>query len=339
MAREQITVSSVAVGKYSDERLLLNISQWGKGRFYRTEDSQSLPRIFAVETQLASNSTVVDQPFKPLLTDPGHETAQQIDWKNVPQLGGYVATTAKAGAEQVLISHWEDPVLATWRYGLGRAAAFTSDTNPRWAQQWLNWRDFNKFWSQLTRWTLRSGSNENLSATVTRRDGHGEVTIEAIDSKGAFINLLDTQVGVVSPNRERSVIELEQIAPGRYRGKFPAAQEGVYLVGMAQRLDNSELGSQLSGLVVPYAQELRELGVDETALKEISGMTGGGAISTPQDVFQKDRRPFRASVQLLPWLVALAALILIIEIAMRRMRSGISEWLAARRRRLGESAT
>ena len=323
MARDQITVSSVAVGKYSDERLLSNIAQWGKGRYYRTEDSQSLPRIFAVETQLASNSTVVEQPFRPQLTDPSHEAAQEIDWKNVPPLGGYVATTAKSGAEQVLVSHWEDPVLATWRYGLGRAAAFTSDTNPRWAQQWLNWRDFNKFWAQLTRWTLRSASNESLSASVTRRDGFGEVTVEAINSNGGFINFLETQVGVVSPNRERSVIELEQIAPGRYRGKFPATQEGVYLVGMAQRLDNSEMGSQLSGLVVPYAEELRELGIDEAALKELSAMAGGGALSRPAEVFEKDRHPFRVSVQIWPWLIILAALLLLAEIALRRLGPGI----------------
>ena len=333
MSRDQITVSSVAVGKYSDERLLLNISQWGKGRFYRTEDSQSLPRIFAVETQLASNSTVVEQPFRPVLVDASHEAAQEIDWKNVPQLNGYVATTAKAGAEQVLLSHWEDPILATWRYGLGRAAAFTSDTNPRWAQQWLNWREFNKFWSQLTRWTLRSGSNENFSASVARRDGFGEVTIEAIDSKGAFINLLDTQVGVVSPDRDRSVIDLEQIAPGRYRGRFPAKQEGVYLVGMAQRLDNSEVGSQLSGLVVPYAEELRELGVDETSLKELSNLTGGGSIADPRDVFQKNRRQYRVSVQIWPWLVGLAAFVLLVEIALRRLGSGLLEAFSRLRRR------
>lgn len=333
MARDQITVSSVAVGKYSDERLLLNISQWGKGRFYRTEDSQSLPRIFAVETQLASNSTVVEQPFRPVLMDPSHETAQEIDWRAVPQLNGYVATTAKAAAEQILLSHWEDPILATWRYGLGRAAAFTSDTNPRWAQQWLNWREFNKFWAQLTRWTLRSGSNENFSANVARRDGYGEVTIEAIDRKGAFINLLDTQVGVVSPTRERSVIDLEQIAPGRYRGRFPAKQEGVYLVGMAQRLDNSELGSQLSGLVVPYAEELRELGVDETSLKELSNLTGGGAIADANEVFQKNRRQYRVSVQIWPWLVGLAALVLLMEIALRRLGSGLLERFSSRWKR------
>src|SRR5438094_7308566 len=74
---------------------------------------------------------------------------QDIDWKAVPPLGGYVATTLKQAAELVLMSHQEDPVLATWRYGLGRAAAFTSDAKAKWGVLWLRWADFNKFWAQL----------------------------------------------------------------------------------------------------------------------------------------------------------------------------------------------
>jgi uncharacterized membrane protein len=319
MAREQITVSSVAVGKWSDERLLTDIAKWGKGRFYKTEDSQTLPRIFAVETQLASNSTVVEQSFRARLADPGHEAIQDIDWKRAPALNGYVATTAKANADQVLLSHWDDPVLATWRYGLGRAAAFTSDANPRWAQNWLHWREFNRFWAQLVRWTLRSALQEGTTATLERRDGNGEVIVEAIDAKGAFVNFLDAQVGVVAPDRSRKVVDLEQVGPGRYRGRFPAADQGVYLVGMAQRLEQRDLGSQVSGLVVPYAQELRELGVDERQLSELASLGGGGALTDPRDVFLKDRRAFELQVEVWPWMVVLAAFWLIIEIALRRL--------------------
>ena len=94
-----------------------------------------------------------------------------------------------------------------------------------------------------------------------------------------------------SRQRERSVIDLEQIGPGRYRGRFPAAQEGVYLVGMAQRADQ-RAGSQVAGLVVPYAQELRELGVDEAQLKGARGADRGrSAWPTPADAFLKGRHP------------------------------------------------
>ena len=255
---------------------------------------------------------------------------QEIDWKAVPPLGGYVATTVKSTAELVLMSHQEDPVLATWRYGLGRAAAFTSDAKSKWAVLWLRWRDFNKFWAQLTRWTLRSGSRSDTVARVERRDETGEVIVDAIDGKGEFINFLDTQVGVVAPNRERTVIDLDQVGPGRYRGRFPAPQEGVYLVGMAQRRAERVVGSQLAGLVVPYAQELRDLGVDEVLLREMAELTGGSPLGDPREVFLKARRQSRIAVEIWPWLVGFVALAMIPEIAIRRLGGGVIGSLLAR---------
>jgi len=248
----------------------------------------------------------------------------------VPPLGGYVATTVKSQAELVLMSHQEDPVLATWRYGLGRSAAFTSDAKAKWGVLWLRWREFNRFWAQLVRWTLRSGSRSDTVARVERHDEVGEIVVDAIDGKGEFINFLDSQVGVVAPNRERTVIDLEQVGPGRYRGRFPAAQEGVYLVGMAQRKGDRVVGSQLAGLVVPYGQELRDLGVDEALLRELAELTGGGALPAPRDAFLKTRRRSRIAVEIWPWLVGLAAFLLIPDVALRRLGPGALGRLAAR---------
>jgi uncharacterized membrane protein len=344
MAKDKITVSTVAIGKDADVQLMVDIAKWGRGRFYYTEDSQTIPRIFTLETQLASKASLVEQPFKPQLTAPSHEAMQEVDWRNVPPLGGYVATSLKPNAELVLMSHQEDPVLATWRFGLGRAVAFTSDAKAKWGTLWLRWRDFNKFWAQLTRWTLRSGSRSETTAMVQRIDQTGEVVVDAVDPKGDFINFLDSQVGVVAPNRDRSVIDLEQIGPGRYRGRFPAPQEGVYLVGMAQRKAERVVGSQLAGLVVPYAQELRDLGVDETMLRELAELTGGGALEDPRDAFLKGRRQSRIAVDIWPWLVALVAFLLIPDVALRRLGpdgfARLGRWLHPRwwRRRPAASA-
>ena len=330
MAKDKITVSTVAIGKDADVQLMVDVAKWGKGRFYYTEDSQTIPRIFTLETQLASKASLVEQPFTPRLTAPGHEAMQEIDWRSVPPLGGYVATTVKSQAELVLMSHQEDPVLATWRYGLGRSAAFTSDAKAKWGVLWLRWREFNRFWAQLVRWTLRSGSRSDTVARVERHDEVGEIVVDAIDGKGEFINFLDSQVGVVAPNRERTVIDLEQVGPGRYRGRFPAAQEGVYLVGMAQRKGDRVVGSQLAGLVVPYGQELRDLGVDEALLRELAELTGGGALPAPRDAFLKTRRRSRIAVEIWPWLVGLAAFLLIPDVALRRLGPGALGRLAAR---------
>ena len=337
MAKDKITVSTVAIGKDADVQLMVDIAKWGKGRFYYTEDSQTIPRIFTLETQLASKASLVEQPFKPQLTAPSHEAMQDINWKTVPPLGGYVATSIKQNAELVLMSHQEDPVLATWRYGLGRAAAFTSDAKAKWGVLWLRWGEFNKFWAQLTRWTLRSGSRSDTTAIVQRIDQTGEVVVDAVDGKGEFINFLDSQIGVVAPSRERSVVDLEQIGPGRYRGRFPAPQEGVYLVGMAQRKAERVVGSQLAGLVVPYAQELRDLGVDETLLRELAELTGGSSLQEPQDAFLKMRRRSRIAVEIWPWLVGFVALMMVPDIALRRVGPGglarMKGWFSRRTRR------
>jgi len=261
---------------------------------------------------------------------------QDIDWKAAPPLGGYVATSLKSTAELVLMSHQEDPVLATWRYGLGRAAAFTSDAKARWGVLWLRWRDFNKFWAQLTRWTLRSGSRSDTTAVVARQDTTGEVIVDAVDSKGEFINFLDSEVGIVAPNRERSVIDLEQIGPGRYRGRFAAEQEGVYLVGIGQRKQERVVGSQLAGLVVPYAQELRDLGVDEARLRELAELTGGGPLGDPRETFQRARRHSRIAIDVWPWLVGFVAVMIVPEIALRRVGVGAWQRLFPGRGRRGE---
>jgi hypothetical protein len=175
---------------------------------------------------------------------------------------------------------------------------------------------------------------------VDRHDDVGEITVDAVDGKGEFINFLDTQVGVVAPNRERTVIDLEQVGPGRYRGRFPAGQEGVYLVGMAQRHNEQVIGSQLAGLVVPYAQELRDLGVDETLLRELSELTGGGAVRDPREVFQRARHRSRIAIEIWPWMVGAVALLILPEIAVRRLGGGAVGWMGRLvRRRASAAAT
>ena len=319
MAKDKITVSTVAIGKDADVPLMVDVAKWGRGRFYYTEDDSTIPRIFTLETQLASKASLVEQPFKATVASPAHEAIQEIDWKEAPPLGGYVATSMKSNADLVLMTHQEDPLLATWRYGLGRSVAFTSDAKAKWGVLWVRWGGFNKFWSQVTRWTLRTGTRSDTVATVSRTDNVGEVLVDAIDPKGEFINFLDTQVGVVSPDKTRTVVDLEQIGPGRYRGRFPASQEGVYLVGMAQRRADQMVGSQLAGLVVPYGQEFRDLGVDETLLRELSELTGGGMLTEPKDAFLQNRHKSRLSVDIWPWLVGMVAVLLIPEIALRRV--------------------
>jgi uncharacterized membrane protein len=333
MVKDKITVSGVAIGSDADVSLMSDVSKWGRGRFYFTEETSTVPRIFTLETQLASKASLIEQPFKAVVTGPQHETIQDIDWTKSPPLGGYVATSIKSTADQVLMTHQEDPLLAAWRYGLGRSVAFTADARAKWGVLWLRWGNYNKFWAQVVRWTLRAGTRSDTTVAVERRDGQAVVTVDGIDTKGEFINFLDGQLGVVNPDKRQSVAELEQVGPGRYRGTFPARDEGVYLAGLTTRRDQQMFGSQIVGTVVPYAQEYRELGANESFLREISELTGGGTLADPKEAFTANRRRSRIPTDLWPWLAGLVTVALVPEIAMRRVGPALARLAWWRRRR------
>ena len=229
MAKDKITVSTVAIGKDADVPLMVDVAKWGRGRFYYTEDDATIPRIFTLETQLASKASLVEQPFKPVLASPAHEAIQDIDWKEAPPLGGYVATTLKGTADLVLMTHQEDPLLATWRYGLGRSVAFTSDAKAKWGVLWVRWGAFNKFWSQVTRWTLRTGTRSDTVATVSRTDDVGEVLVDADRPQGR-VHQLPRLAGrrrraEQAARRRRAGADrpgpLSRPVPGRSGGRLP----------------------------------------------------------------------------------------------------------------------
>ena len=82
MVKDKITVSGVAIGSDADVQLMNDVSKWGRGRFYFTEETSTVPRIFTLETQLASKASLIEQPFKAIVTgpaprgDPGHRLAE-----------------------------------------------------------------------------------------------------------------------------------------------------------------------------------------------------------------------------------------------------------------------
>ena len=99
---------------------------------------------------------------------------------------------------------------------------------------------------------------------------------------------------------------------------------------MAQRRADQMVGSQLAGLVVPYGQEFRDLGVDEALLRELSELTGGGMLPEPKDAFLQNRHKSRLTFDLWPWLVGLVAVMLDPgdRAAARRTRSGFGRLVA-----------
>jgi len=156
--------------------------------------------------------------------------------------------------------------------------------------------------------------------SVVQRGGEGEIQLEAVNENGEFVNFLEANAGVVSPDKTERVVPLQQTGPGRYRAAFPATDVGAYLVGVQERRGRKTVGSEVTSLVAPYSPELRALAVNEPLLHDVVTLSGGGAPSRPAESFTQNRRRSRVWVDAWPYLLLLALLCFLPDVAIRRLR-------------------
>ncbi len=82
----------------------------------------------------------------------------------------------------------KDPVLANWRYGLGKVVVYTPDADARWSSKWINWLKFNKFWSQVLRWSMKDISKIDYDLNVEA--GEDAVTLQIVPLYFVLSNML-----------------------------------------------------------------------------------------------------------------------------------------------------
>jgi hypothetical protein len=334
MKRDKITFSTVSFGIGPHTPFLEQVATAGGGKFYAATRANDLPRIFTKDAMLASKSLLIEEQFRPR-ADASDEMLRGIDLDSMPPLLGYVATSPKSLASVPLTTHRNDPLLASWRYGLGRSVAFTSDAEPRWAAHWLGWSGYGKFWSQAVRWMLKRGQAGNWQTTVEEDRGEGRVTVEAFDEKGAFANFLDLEAHIVGPDLKPQTVRLDQTAPGRYAQTFPVREVGAYLVTVTSRGGGGAAGNT-TGVVVPYPPEYRDLKPNEFLLTQLAETTGGRLDPAPEQIYGGPRRSARYPQEVWTWLVLLAALLWPIDVAIRRLVIDSAQVAAvARRVRVG----
>jgi uncharacterized membrane protein len=326
MAAQGVTLSTVAIGGGQDLRFLEQVATLGGGRYHFTDRAANLPVIFAQETQLAMRSYVVEEPFHPRQTARSPILAA-ID--EVPSLVGYVATTPKPAGRVILSTHQEDPLLAAWQYGLGRAVAWTSDATGRWAQSWVAWEEFARFWAQTVRWSIVERMDRPAELTVTPEGERAWATLDVVGEEGAPVNGLDAQLSVVGPAGETHQLTLAQEAPGRYAGHFPAAAEGAYLMRVSGSLMEEPLLAFTTGWVRGYSPEYGALQGDPTYLTRLAELGGGRMLEEAAQSARHDVAGRGVRRELWPYLLAMAALLVPVDVGVRRLAVSRRDWVRA----------
>lgn len=318
--RDGVTLTAIGIGTDADRATVRDYASWGGGQHYIVTDKHSIPAIFTRETLLATRSFLVEEPFTPVAGAPSELTR---GLGPLPVLDGYVATEAKERSTVALWVPDDDgdlPLLVHGRYGLGRSVAFTSDAKPRWATRMLGTPEFTTLWSQVARFVAADGASDNLDVTARIEAGELVVSVDAMDGAGGFRNFLEGQARVVAPDLQVHPMPLKQVGPGRYEARRLVDQDGSWLVGVELSADGVAVGQSVAEAVQPYSPEYRSERGGGALIAEIARAGGGGVLVDPATVFARPEVSRRVPRPVWPWLMAVAAVLLLLDVASRRLQ-------------------
>ena len=307
IAEAQISITTIAVGDANKE-LLTQFAEKGKGHAIFVESIQQLPTVLTKAVR-ETQRYIVQEPFQPVITMTNAAIVAGIG--TPPELHGYVATTEKDTAQVFIRSHKDEPLLAGWNIGLGKAVAWTSDVKSAWSKEWIPWRNFGKFWGQVVDWTLpATDAGADFDLTVSRRHGAAEVNIDTrTPSQAAYA------VRVAGPNGTSAPIEMQQVTLTRHNGTFQIHDSGAYIVTAQREGDGTK---RTKALILPYPSEYAEFEVNTDLLKTLAAETGSTYESTSTQIASPAGTPIEKQVSLAHALLIAAALFFVLEMIFRR---------------------
>ena len=320
MHADRITVSTIALGRGSDRSLLQSIADSGGGRSYFTEDPYNIPKIFTKETSKVSRSSFVEEPFRPRVMR-YNQAIKGVNFASAPFLLGYVSTKAKVRSQVILATELGEPLLVSWRYGLGKVLAYTSDVKNKWSVNWLSWSGFGKFWSQLIRTSMRQGPSQDFRVTATIEEGVGKIRVDAVGGQGQFLNRLDGKALILDPRLKRKTVKLRQTGPGYYQGTFKADRFGAYLIKARFSYKKRFVGMGEASASYAYPAEWLSAKPDVKQLKLLA-KAGNGVFDVKSKVLWKRNKKERllAYQPLWPYFVFLALGLFLFDVLLRRVR-------------------
>ena len=327
MQQNDITLTTVAVGSGADQATLRTLAQQGGGRAYAANEFDNLPKIFTKETYLVSGSYVQNRTFTPVIT----EQSALTDFEGFPQLSGYLAATEKSLAAVSLMSDREDPILAWWQYGAGRVVAFMADSRGAWTSEFLQWDQAAAFYGGMAAFTLPGEEREGQLTTERQGDA---LRIVYTAPEGAQTGL-STSVTALLPDGTQTQLALQESAPGVYEGEIAAAQLGAYALRVEQHDASGELQRVMEGGAVNgYSGEydLRSQN-SESTLPYLSALTGGREITDSAEMLKATHAVVRARRDLTQPLLWALMVLLLCDIALRRLSWDVAleRYLNARR--------
>jgi len=316
----KVTISTVGLGQDVNKPYLEKIALNARGKAYFLTDPSGLEKILLKDVMEHTGTTTVEKPIQARV-EKQVEILEGVPMDSAPPLKGYVRFEAKPTAETILSVDVRDPLLSRWQYGLGRAAVFASDAKSRWAEAWVSWPGFDRFWANLVRDLLPHA--QPGEADLSYDAANGQLIAEYRLARHVAEPPKPPQIFAFGPDGFQAPMPLEKLGAGVYRGKLNVgARQGLFRV---RPLETSRAFPEV-GLYRPEL-EMTLYGANRPLMKQVAEYTGGRFQPEPRDVFQNNGRSIPSKLPLWPAALAFAIALNLAELFIRR---GSTLWAGLR---------
>jgi Ca-activated chloride channel homolog len=310
---KKVTISTVGLGQDVNRAYLEKVAQYAGGKSYFLNEPAGLEQILLKDVMEHTGTTAVEKPLTAEVSRHA-EILEGTGIESAPALKGYVKFIAKPTAETILSIDKRDPLLSRWQYGLGRSAVFASDAKGRWAADWITWKGYDKFWTNLSRDLLPHA--QAGEASIDFDSANGDLVVEYRLGRDVPEPAAIPAIFVLGPDGFQQPIAIKKVATGVFRGRLPiGAKQGLFRV---RPLVESRAFPE-AGLYRPEA-ELADYGSNVALLKQVAEFTGGRFEPSPKSMFDPGRRQIPSTVSLWPGLLGLAIALNLAELILRKWK-------------------
>ncbi len=324
-----ITVSVIGLGREADKdgALLKDIAKRGGGRCFFSDNPEELPRLFAQDTFVVARSSFLDE-VTPIRTTAGLSALagnQRLGGRSpLLQIGGYNLCYLRPGANLAAVTtdEYTAPVVAAWQAGAGRVLCYTGEADGKYTGPIAKWGEVGEFFTSLARWTAGPSGELPGNMLVTQRVNRGvaEIRLHLDPARKAepFSELPAVSVlrgqGEVKPRVEKDRL--------RWRDADTLALD-VPLHGEETVLATVAVPGHgpvaLPPACLPYSPEFRPGagGAGLTTLERLARATGGCERVELASLW-KEMPKVQRLIEIGPWLLLTAVLLLLLEIFERR---------------------
>ncbi len=313
MREDNITVSVIALGRPTDVHadFLANVALKGGGDIYFTMNPVELPKLFAMDTMLATKSSFKEEPIA-VDSVLGLTGIGGRKYTNFPMLDGYNITYFKKEAQnglQTRNTEPTDPILTYQQYGLGMTAAFMGQIDGSYGTSLQQWSQYAPFFIELLQ-SISASQPPSLPYAGVQQEGRQQVyTIESSE--------IIPKAKLYRPDGKEQLLNLEEVDTNIYQAKLEYNIPGVHIV----HVETPKGTVLLPPLSMPYSSEFqpRSKEHDQKELQRLTSLTGGGINPTITSIL-KGERESRHLRSLRPYLLIFTILLFLIEIANRRLQ-------------------